>query len=52
MSTTQATISRMIRTEFNNTNYWEIQKINELILTAQSYGLDEEVKRMRNDLKN
>jgi len=52
MSTTQATISRMIRTEFNNTNYWEVQKIKELILTAQSYGLDDEVKKMQNDLKN
>ena len=52
MSTTQTTISRLIRTEFDKTDWWEIEKTTELILTAQSYGLNELAEGMKEDLKN
>lgn len=48
--TGQETISRMIRNEFDKTDWWEVEKANELILTAKSYGLNELAEEMQNDL--
>lgn len=44
------TISRLIRNEFDGCPWWDFQKMDELINTAKSYGLDELASEMKNDL--
>jgi hypothetical protein len=40
------TIERLIRQEFDKTDWWNDEKINELINTATSYGLKELAQQM------
>ena len=51
INTGRDTISRLLRNEFDKTDWWEVEKTNELIMTAKSYGLDDLVIEMQNDLK-
>ncbi len=51
MESCKETISRLIRFEFDNTQWWETDKMNQLILTAKTYKLDELANEMKNDLK-
>ncbi|WP_428743223.1 hypothetical protein [Tenacibaculum sp.] len=44
------TISRLIRKEFDECPWWDFQKMDELINTAKSYGLDGLASEMKNDL--
>lgn len=44
------TVSRMIRNEFDATEWYNYTKLEELILTAHSYGLTELAEEMENDL--
>ncbi|WP_372938656.1 hypothetical protein [Seonamhaeicola sp.] len=43
-------VSRMIRNDFDNTDWWNYQKLEELIQTAKSYGLEDLADEMENDL--
>lgn len=48
--TSKDTISRMIRNEFDSLEWWQHEKSDELILTAQSYGLTDLAEEMKNDI--
>jgi hypothetical protein len=45
------TIAKLIRDEFDRAEWYDDQKLNELILTAKSYGLDELANEMEYDLR-
>lgn len=49
--TSKEIISRLIRNEFDNTDYWNETKQAQLILTAKTYNLKELAEEMENDLK-
>ena len=44
------TIASLIRNEFDSTDWYNTEKLDELILTAHSYGLTELAEEMQNDI--